>query len=115
VDVTDLGIVATNFNRAGDWAKGDFNGDGVVNVADLGIVSTHFNRSLAEATSPPPPATTRTVSPLATAKPSAPPFRATPVRPWGKSLAPPAEQWHHLPRKRFVDPTGLTEDVEAGH
>jgi hypothetical protein len=48
VDVTDLGILASNFNdgppdptgRTG----GDFNRDGFVNVTDLGILATYFNQ-----------------------------------------------------------------------
>jgi probable HAF family extracellular repeat protein len=52
VDVTDLGILATNFNRSPRTpSQGDFSGDRVVNVTDLGTLATNFNKSL-----PPPPA-----------------------------------------------------------
>jgi hypothetical protein len=47
VDVGDLGILATNFNRSPRTvAQGDFDGSGRVDVADLGALATNFNRSL---------------------------------------------------------------------
>ena len=46
VDVTDLGIVSSNWQQAGkNWSTGDFNGDGVVNVADLGMFATNWLRT----------------------------------------------------------------------
>jgi hypothetical protein len=53
VDVTDLGVLATNFNQGGDWADGDFSFDGQVNVTDLGVLATNFNKSINAAASPP--------------------------------------------------------------
>src|SRR5687768_4072008 len=47
VDVTDLGILATNFNASPrTWTEGDFSIDNTVNVTDLGILATNFNRSI---------------------------------------------------------------------
>jgi len=59
VNVTDLGILATNFNKPGGWAKGDFNGDDQVNVSDLGVLATYFNfqAPIAPVTLPRRPAT----------------------------------------------------------
>ena len=44
VDVSDLGILATNYgdDRGLGWEDGDFNADGVVNVSDLGILATNY-------------------------------------------------------------------------
>ncbi len=44
VDVTDLGILATNYGAGGGhtWEQGDFTGDGLVNVNDLGILATYY-------------------------------------------------------------------------
>jgi Dockerin type I domain len=48
VNGTDLGIVATNFNKSvkgpSGWDQGDFNYDGSINGTDLGDVSTNFNQ-----------------------------------------------------------------------
>jgi hypothetical protein len=56
VDVTDLGILATNFNTAPagatSWLSGDFSGDGLVDVTDLGMLATHFNATAAAGLSP---------------------------------------------------------------
>ena len=83
VDVSDLGILATNFNKSPPSppgkAGGDFNGDGTVNVADLGILATNFNQSLPAGT-PTSPATIRLSSPRTAARPPAPLFAVTPVR-----------------------------------
>jgi hypothetical protein len=49
VDVADLGILATHFNRPGRWDQGDCTFDGVVDVADLGVLATNFNRGPAAA------------------------------------------------------------------
>jgi hypothetical protein len=49
-DITDLTILATNFNKAGNftWAGGDFNGStggtGEVNITDLTILASNFNK-----------------------------------------------------------------------
>lgn len=43
VDVSDLGILASNWQQAGRrFSQGDFSYDGVVDVADLGILATHW-------------------------------------------------------------------------
>jgi len=42
VDVSDLGALATNFDRPGGWSEGDFSRDGMVDVSDLGILATHW-------------------------------------------------------------------------
>ncbi len=44
VDVTDLGILATNYGATGpwEWGDGDFDGDTIVNVNDLGILATWY-------------------------------------------------------------------------
>jgi hypothetical protein len=44
VDVTDLGILATNYGVATgrSWRTGDFNGDGRVDVTDLGLLATNY-------------------------------------------------------------------------
>ena len=48
VDVTDLGILATNWQGMGrNFAQGDFNYDGTVDVTDLGILATNWQKSLA--------------------------------------------------------------------
>jgi hypothetical protein len=46
VDVSDLGILATNFNDTGTtWTEGDFTLDNATNVSDLGVLATNYNRS----------------------------------------------------------------------
>ncbi len=46
VNVSDLGILATNYGRTGitgwSWQYGDFNHDGTVNVSDLGMLATNY-------------------------------------------------------------------------
>ena len=51
VNVTDLGILSTNFGKkSGEvWAQGDFNYDGAVNVTDLGLLATNFGKSVSPA------------------------------------------------------------------
>jgi hypothetical protein len=74
VDVTDLGILSSNFNRSPRLPReGDFNGDLVVDVSDLGILSTHFNRSL-------PSGEPAVVAAAAVQKRPASLFSATPIR-----------------------------------
>jgi subtilisin-like proprotein convertase family protein len=47
VDVTDLGVLATNWQGSGKtFSEGDFNYDGVVDVTDLGILATNWQKSL---------------------------------------------------------------------
>ena len=48
VDVTDLGILATNWQGTGkNFAQADFNYDGIVDVSDLGILATNWQKTLA--------------------------------------------------------------------
>ncbi len=44
VDVSDLGILATNYNAGSEltWGQGDFTGDGLVDVSDLGVLATNY-------------------------------------------------------------------------
>ncbi len=57
VDVTDLGLLATNYGLSGKvWADGDYNGDGNVDVSDLGILATEYGWS-AEVAAVPEPST----------------------------------------------------------
>jgi predicted outer membrane repeat protein len=47
VDVSDLGVLATNWQGSGkNFSEGDFNYDGVVDVSDLGILATNWQKSL---------------------------------------------------------------------
>ncbi len=56
VDVTDLGILATNYGltSGAEWALGDFTGDGAVNVSDLGVLATYYGQSATVAGVPEP-------------------------------------------------------------
>ncbi len=46
VDITDLGILATNWQSSGiNFAQGDFNYDGIVDISDLGILATNWQKS----------------------------------------------------------------------
>ncbi len=47
VDVSDLGILATNYGTTNGmtWSDGDANGDGAVDVSDLGILATNYGTS----------------------------------------------------------------------
>ncbi len=56
VDVTDLGILATNYGAASGktWGEGDFNDDGAVNVTDLGVLATYYGTGTAAAAVPEP-------------------------------------------------------------
>ena len=57
VDVSDLGILATNYGKSGmKWGDGDATGDGAVDVSDLGILATHYGET-APAVSVPEPGT----------------------------------------------------------
>jgi hypothetical protein len=48
VDVSDLGILATNWQSSGKhFSDGDFNYDGLVDVSDLGILATNWQGTLA--------------------------------------------------------------------
>ncbi len=47
VDVSDLGILATNYGATGNlgWFDADFTADGLVDVSDLGILATNYGTS----------------------------------------------------------------------
>ena len=51
VDVSDLGILATNYGTIGGmvWADADFTADGNVDVSDLGILATNYGTTSASA------------------------------------------------------------------
>jgi hypothetical protein len=52
VDVSDLGILATNWQASGrTFSQGDFNYDGRVDVSDLGILATGWQKTVAATTS----------------------------------------------------------------
>lgn len=42
VDVSDLGLLASQWQQAGAWDQGDFNYDGSVDVSDLGDLATQW-------------------------------------------------------------------------
>jgi hypothetical protein len=42
VDVADLGILASNWQQAGDWRMGDFDGNGSIDVNDLGLLAENW-------------------------------------------------------------------------
>jgi hypothetical protein len=42
VDVADLGILASNWQQAGDLLQGDFDGSGMIDVNDLGILASNW-------------------------------------------------------------------------
>jgi hypothetical protein len=54
VDLTDLGILATNWGRtdANGPAQADFTGDAAVNLSDLGILATHWGAGAAAVPEP---------------------------------------------------------------
>ena len=58
VDVSDLGILATNYGTTSGmtWGDGDANGDGAVDVSDLGILATNYGTGTAAAGAVPEPA-----------------------------------------------------------
>jgi hypothetical protein len=53
VDVTDLGILASNWQQSPrTFAQGDFDNNGIVDVNDLGILATHWQQTPASPTAP---------------------------------------------------------------
>ena len=48
VDVSDLGVLATNYGTTSgaEWADADFTGDGKVDVSDLGIFSMAYGNTI---------------------------------------------------------------------
>jgi hypothetical protein len=80
VDVSDLGILATNYNQSGQSpATGDFDASGTVDVADLGALATNYNKTLGNppaalraSAAPARPAVFRSLS-ISNRAPAAPP------------------------------------------
>ena len=55
VDVSDLGTVGSNWQKAGRvWSQGDFNYDNVVNVTDLGDVGSNWQKTVIALSAPSP-------------------------------------------------------------
>ena len=48
VNIADFSILASNFNRPGDWLQGNFNGDPLVGIGDFALLAANFNQSLPE-------------------------------------------------------------------
>lgn len=46
VNITDFAILASQFNRVGEWDDGDFDGNGVINISDFAILAANFNQAL---------------------------------------------------------------------
>ncbi len=42
VDITDLGVLATNWQTSGDWLEADFTNNGFIDISDLGILATNW-------------------------------------------------------------------------
>ncbi len=63
VDVSDLGILATNYGTMSGmtWETGDVNGDSAVDVSDLGILATNYGTSTEAAASATPEPGTMTL------------------------------------------------------
>lgn len=63
VDVSDLGILATNYGTTSGmtWEKGDASGDCAVDVSDLGILATYYGTSTEVAASATPEPGTMTL------------------------------------------------------
>ncbi|MEA1950791.1 MAG: PEP-CTERM sorting domain-containing protein, partial [Planctomycetota bacterium] len=57
VDVSDLGILATNYGTMSGmgWEDGDANGDEAVDVSDLGVLATNYGTGTATASAVPEP------------------------------------------------------------
>jgi hypothetical protein len=59
VDVSDLGILATNYgNSQGQtWTMADFTREGTVDVSDLGVLATNYGQTAGAPAPVPEPAT----------------------------------------------------------
>lgn len=42
VDISDLGLLATSWQTAGNWLAGDFDASGFVDISDLGLLATNW-------------------------------------------------------------------------
>ena len=67
MDVSDLGILATNYGAGSGfgWGDGDFTGDGLVDVSDLGVLATHYGEGTTVASIPEPGTITLLICALA--------------------------------------------------
>jgi hypothetical protein len=52
VDVADLGILASNWQLAGEWEQADFDGTGMIDVADLGILASNWQAGVGDLPGP---------------------------------------------------------------
>jgi len=55
VDLTDFGILKSNFGTGTTLAQGDFSGDGKVDLSDFGILKSNFGQSSAASAAVPEP------------------------------------------------------------
>lgn len=46
VTITDLSVLAINFNQEGGWSVGDLDGDGLVDISDLSILARNFGAGM---------------------------------------------------------------------
>ncbi|MBN2294469.1 MAG: SUMF1/EgtB/PvdO family nonheme iron enzyme [Pirellulales bacterium] len=56
VDVSDLGVLASNYGTTSgaEWDEGDFTGEGAVDVSDLGVLASHYGFGTTVASVPEP-------------------------------------------------------------
>jgi hypothetical protein len=50
VDVTDLGILAANWQQPANWLGGDFDGNAFADITDLGILAANWQAGVANPT-----------------------------------------------------------------
>lgn len=51
VGISDFAVLASNFNRPGDWPMGDFNYDAVIGISDFALLAGNFNQATARSPS----------------------------------------------------------------
>jgi hypothetical protein len=54
VDLSDFGVLKSNFGQAGGLAQGDFDGSGRIDLTDFGILKSHFGQTQPTAGVPEP-------------------------------------------------------------
>jgi T5SS/PEP-CTERM-associated repeat protein len=54
VDLTDFGLLKSNFGKEGGLAQGDFDGSGKIDLTDFGILKSHFGQTQPTAGVPEP-------------------------------------------------------------
>jgi hypothetical protein len=52
VNISDLALLAAEFNRPARWSRGDFNYDNTTDIGDFAILASNFNQGLAAAAPP---------------------------------------------------------------